>query len=138
MEILCGRHLYITPLDREESPGRSPLECLHTKRWGRSSRRREKWGDGQEAESPRERGKPRKEFERMSNADLRDDLRFYHVGTSVEPHKGRLRRGRRKRSPAVDGPGENSLAMQPPASQASCFQQHADLFQAVTLCALCM
>lgn len=93
MENIRRRHLYITLLDREEGPGQSPPECLHTKRWARTSRR-EKWGDGQEAEYPRERGKPRKEFERMSNTDLRDDLRFYLVGTAVEPHRGRLRRGR--------------------------------------------
>lgn len=135
VEILCGRHLYLMLLDREEGLGWSPLEFLHTKRRGESSRRREKGRDRQEAESPRERGKPRKEFERMSNADVRDDLRLYRVSTSVEPHKGRLRRGRGERSAAVDGPGENSLAMQPRASR---FQQHADLFKAVPLCALCM
>ena len=88
MENICGRHLYITLLDRE-----SPPECLHPKRWARTSRR-EKWGDGPEAEYPRERGKPRKEFERMSNADLRNDLRFYLVSTTVEPHRGCLRRGK--------------------------------------------
>lgn len=95
MENICRRHLCITLLDREEGPGQSPPECLYTKRWVRTSRR-EKWGDGQEAAYPRERGKLRKEFEEMSNVDLRDDLRFYHVGTAVEPHRGCLRRGRRE------------------------------------------
>lgn len=70
VESSCGRRLYITLLNREESPGQSPPECLHTKRWGGSSRRREKWGDRQKAEMPRERGKPRKEFERMRNANI--------------------------------------------------------------------
>lgn len=118
---------------QRRAPRMEPSGVFTHQKMGRI--KQEKGRDRQEAESPRERGKPRKEFERMSNADVRDDLRFYHVSTSVEPHKGRLRRGRGERSAAVDGPGENSLTMQP---QASRFQQHADLFKAVTLCALCM